>query len=182
MQTRRLTMLAILLTVSVVLNIVERTTMAALTQPFVAFLGPVVGAGGIRIGLANVVILLILYTYGTKDAFALLLFRIMIVGQLAIGLFSVPFFTSLIGGLISFTLMMIFKKFKGFTMISVSIVGAVGHVLGQITVAFVLFGYPILFYLPAMILVSIPAGIFTGKLAERLLVNLKPALESPNKM
>lgn len=177
MQTKRLTMLAILLAASVVLNIVERTTMAALTQPFVAILGPVVGAGGIRIGLANVVILLILYTYGTKDAFALLIFRIIIVGQLAIGLFSVPFFTSLVGGLISFTLMILFKKLQGFSLISVSIVGAVGHVLGQIIVAMVLFGLPILFYLPAMILISIPAGIFTGKLAERLLINLKPALQ-----
>ena len=180
MQTRRLTMLSILLAVSVVLNIVERTTMQALTQPFAIILGPILGAGGIRIGLANVVVLIVLYTYGLRDSFSLLMFRILIVGQLAIGLFSIPFFTSLIGGLVAFTLMILFKNLKGFSIISVSIMGAVGHVIGQILVAVVVFGLiEILVYFPFMLMFSIPAGIFTGKLTEKLLDYLKPVIETP---
>ncbi len=178
MQTRRLTMLAILLAVSVVLNIVERTTMQALTQPFALVLGPIIGAGGIRLGLANVVVLLVLYTYGMRDSFSLLMFRIIIVGQLAIGLFSIPFFTSLVGGLIAFTLMILFKKLKGFSIISVSIMGAIGHVIGQILVAVIVFGLiEILVYFPLMLLISIPAGIFTGKLTEKLLTYLTPVID-----
>ena len=178
MKTRRLTFMAVMLAVSVVLNIVERTTMQALTQPIAVLLGPVVGAGGIRIGLANVVVMLLLYTYGTKDSFVLLLLRIMIVGQLAIGLFSVPFWTSLVGGILAFLLMILFKSLKGFSIISVSIMGAVGHVIGQIIVAILFFEtIGIIAYMPFMLLIAIPAGIFTGRLTAVLLKTLKPIVE-----
>ena len=179
MQTRRLTFLAILLAVSVVLNIVERVTMQALTQPFALLLGPVIGAGGIRIGLANVVVMTVLYTYGLRDSFALLMLRIILVGQLAVGLFSIAFFTSLVGGIVGFFLMVIFKSMRGFSLISVSIMGAVGHVFGQIFVGVIVFALiEIVFYLPFMLMIALPAGVFTGKLTMKLLDILKPQMQS----
>jgi heptaprenyl diphosphate synthase len=178
MQTRRLTFLAVLLAASVVLNIVERVTMQALTQPIAIILGPVVGAGGIRIGLANIVVMLILYNFSTKDAFILLLLRIIIVGQLAIGLFSLPFWTSLMGGVTGFFLMSIIKSFKGFSVISVSIMGAIGHVFGQIFIAVIFFELiEIVVYIPFMLMLSVPAGIFTGRITMKLNTILKPMLQ-----
>ncbi|MFH5881968.1 MAG: Gx transporter family protein [Candidatus Izemoplasmataceae bacterium] len=177
METRRITFLAVLLATSVVLNIVERVTMQALTQPIAIILGPVIGAGGVRIGLANIVVMLILYNFSTKDAFVLLMLRIIIVGQLAIGLFSLPFWTSLMGGLVGFFLMVIFKHFKGFSIISVSIMGAIGHVFGQIFVAVIFFQLiEIVVYVPFMLMLSIPAGIFTGRVTIKLIDIMEPIL------
>ncbi len=174
METKRLTLLAVLLALSVIINIVERVVMLGITSLLGPFFAPLLGAGGLRIGLANIVVLLVLYTYGTRDAFAILFMRVFLVGLLYTALFSVPFFTSLVGGAIAFTLMVLFKSLKGFSLISVSIMGAVGHVMGQMIVAVTIFGFFVIAYFPLMVLISIPAGFVVGKITIRMIEILKP--------
>lgn len=178
MNTRRLTLLSILLALSVVLNIVERVLMQGITALAGPLLAPLLGVGGLRIGLANIVVLLILYTYGKKDSFVVLILRVILVGLLYTGISSVPFYTSLVGGLLAFTMMNIFKLLPGFSIISVSIMGAIGHVVGQMFVAFLFFDYYIAAYFPLMLLLSLPSGFIIGKLTIKLLAILKPLIVS----
>lgn len=162
MQTKRLVLLAILLAVSVVLNIVERVAIGGLT-----------GLPMVRLGLANIVILIVLYIYTVKDAFTLLILRIFLVG-LFTALFSPTFWLSLGGGLLAFLLMVIFKKLRIFTVISVSVMGSFGHAVGQIlTAIFLLSTQELIAYLPVLIALSIPTGIFTGLISKRLITILE---------
>ncbi len=150
-------LLAILLAASVVLNIVERVALGGLT-----------GLPMIRLGLANIIILIILYIYSAKDAFLVLILRIFLVG-LFTALFSPTFWLSFGGGLMAYLLMVSFKATQWFSIIGVSVVGAFGHALGQVLVAMVLLSTQELFlYLPFLVGLSIPTGVFTGLIALKM--------------
>ena len=165
MQTKRLVFLAVMLGVSVVLNIVERTAIQGFS-----------GLPMIRLGLANIVVLILLYTYGRKDAFSVLILRILLVGFVT-GLLSPSFFLSFAGGMVAFTLMTLFKRLPGFTIISVSVMGSLGHAVGQIAMAvFILETSEIVYILPVLIAISIPTGIFTGMVARKLINLMKDQL------
>ncbi len=164
--TRKIVLIAILLAVSIVLNLVERFTIQGFT-----------GLPMVRLGLANIVVLLILYTYGTKDAFAILMLRIVLVAMLSTGLGSVSFMLSLSGGLVAFLLMVTFKTLKGFTVVTVSVMGSLGHAFGQIMMAiFVLATQEIVFVLPILMTLSVPTGIFVGLTTKRLIRILGPQM------
>ena len=158
-RTQKTVLIAVLLAVSIVLNLVERFTLQGFT-----------GLPMVRLGLANIVVLLILYAYGTKDAFAILALRILLVSMLSTGIGSVSFLLSLSGGMVAFLLMVTFKALKGFTIISVSIMGSLGHAFGQIVMAvFILVTDEIIFILPILMTLSVPTGIFVGLTTQRLL-------------
>lgn len=65
---------------------------------------------GIKIGLANIIIVAVLYLYGIKEAFYVSILRIIVVGLLRTGLFSTTFLFSLAGAILSLTAMSILKK------------------------------------------------------------------------
>jgi heptaprenyl diphosphate synthase len=68
----------------------------------------------------------------------------------------------------------LFKHLPGFTIISVSVMGSLGHAVGQILMAiFLLNTEEIVFILPILIAISIPSGIFTGMVARKLLTTMK---------
>jgi len=153
MSTRKMTTLAILLSMSIVVSIVEGMLVPLLS----------ISIPGAKLGLANVVTLVIMYHYSEKDAFTILILRIILVGLLRGTIFNYPFFLSLNGGLVAFGLMYLFKHLKAFNMVSVSIMGSIGHATGQIVTAIFLFATAgIGFYLPILFLISIPTGLFVG--------------------
>ncbi|MDF2486314.1 MAG: putative rane protein, partial [Herbinix sp.] len=88
---------------------------------------------GIKLGLANLVVITALYKMGVKEAFVLSVIRIILVG-FTFGNPSMMMF-SLAGGLLSWLLMVIFQKTKLFGMIGVSIIGGIAHNIGQIVVS-----------------------------------------------
>ena len=176
METRRITLLSVLLALSIVINLVERIVMQTVTGS-IPFLLPLLGAGGLRIGLANTVVLLVLYNYKTRDAFAMLFIRVVIVALATGTFFAVPFYTGLVGGLFAFAMMYTFKKLKVFSLISVSVMGAIGHVVGQITVAMLIVDASVIFYFPFIFLFSIPAGFIVGTITIRLMVYLQPLVK-----
>ncbi len=169
METRKLVLLAILLSVSVVLNIVERVALGGFT-----------GLPMVRLGLANVVVLIVLYVYGFKDALTLMILRIFLVGVFT-ALFSPTFWLSLGGGLTAFTMMISFKSMRVFSILGVSVMGAFGHALGQVVVAMIILStQELILYLPFLVGLSIPTGIFTGVIARKmvgLLYQSQPHLE-----
>lgn len=152
MKTRKLTTLAILLSLSIVMSIVEGLLIPVLS----------ISIPGAKLGLANVITIVIMYYYGEKDAFTVLILRIVLVGVLRGTIFNYPFWLSFSGGMVAFGLMYLFKKVKIFSLVSVSIMGSIGHATGQIMVAILIFTLEIGFYLPVLFLISIPTGLFVG--------------------
>lgn len=158
MNTRKLVRLSMLLSLSIVLSILESMI------PIVGTIVP-----GIKLGLANAVIVFVLYMYSFKEAVYVSILRIIIVGILRTGLFSIMFFFSLSGALMSILFMMLFKKMK-LSIVGVSIVGAVAHSIGQIIVAIIfLNNVNIVYYLPYLLLLSIPTGIIVGISAKEVI-------------
>lgn len=116
---------------------------------------------GIKIGLANLVVLVALYTMGVKQAFVLSLLRIVLVG-FSFGSLSTMLF-SFAGGILSWVLMVVAKKMKGLSMTGVSIIGGIGHNIGQILVAmWVVDTSAVIYYLPILMVSGVIAGCLVG--------------------
>lgn len=112
---------------------------------------------GIKLGLANLVVLTALYSMGVKEAFVLSVIRIVLVG-FTFGNPSTLIF-SLAGGLLSCLMMAAFKKSKLFSVIGVSIIGGISHNVGQIVISiFVVDNINIVYYLPFLLI----SGVITG--------------------
>ena len=129
------------------------------------------GIPGIKLGLANLAVVLCLYYGGTKEALELNITRIFLAGFLFGNLYSICY--SLAGGMLSFFFMWLAKKTNSFTVKGVSVTGGVFHNLGQILIAaFVVKTVGVFFYIPYLLL----AGILTGWLIGFLAVVLQPYL------
>lgn len=166
MNTKKIVFLAIMLSIAIVVSIVESMI-------------PVFWVPGAKLGLANIVTLVILYVYGKKDALMILVLRILLVGLLR-GTFLMPgFFLSVSGGMLAYILMVGFKQMKVFSIVGVSVTGSLGHSLGQILMAVVLLSTPeLIYYFPIIFFISIPTGIFTGYVSLVFLDISKSALHT----
>ena len=115
---------------------------------------------GIKVGLPNIAILLILYRYGVKSAAAVSFIRLVIT-SLLFG--TSTFFYSLAGAALSLTVMALLKKWDKFSAVGVSIAGGVMHNLGQIIVAIFMLGTAeIGYYMFVLAISGTLAGIFIG--------------------
>ena len=124
---------------------------------------------GLKLGLANIIVLIVLYKYDTKDVFFVSILRVVVVGLMRTGLFSINFFFSLSGALFSACSMILFKKTK-LSMIGVSVIGSIFHSIGQILIAILfLKNNNMIYYLPWLLLFSIPTGLFVGYISKKLL-------------
>lgn len=130
-----------------------------------------IGIPGVKPGLANFIILIVLYEFGVKEAFIINFIRILVNGILFANVFSILF--SLSGALISMITMFLVKKVKGISMIGVSIAGGVSHNIGQILIASVIVEtYSVVYYIPVLILSGVITGILVGVLA----LKIKPVI------
>lgn len=163
MEMKKFTRLSLLLALSIVLNIIE--SVIPLFNGYIP---------GLKLGLANIVILFVLYCYSFKDALYVSLLRVVLVGITRTGLFSVAFFFSLGGAFLSIIMMSLFKKMTNLSVIGISIIGSISHSIGQIIMAIILIKSNLMvMYLPWLLLFSIPTGIVTGKIALKMLENFK---------
>jgi heptaprenyl diphosphate synthase len=114
----------------------------------------------LKLGLANIATILALYWLGWKAALTVSVFRILIGSFFTGNLFTPGFFLSISGGLLAVTVMGLFYYLRIFGIISVSVIGAIFHNLGQLLVAvYFLFKNAVIWYLlPVLFL----AGLFTG--------------------
>lgn len=158
MELKKFTRLSMLLALSVVLNLIE--SIIPLFNGFIP---------GFKLGLANSIILLVIYLFSFKDALYISTLRVFLVGILRTGLFSVSFSFSLGGAILSVIVMSLAKKYTKLSIIGVSIVGSISHCIGQILVATVLLNtVNILYYLPWLLIFSIPTGIVIGIISKEL--------------
>ena len=150
--------MSMLLSISIVLGIIE------------SFLPLFDGSiPGLKIGLANIVIIFTLYTYGLKEAILISIIRVFVIGLLRTGLFNYPFFFSLSGAFVSVVVYLL-KKIKIFSIVGISVCGALSHNLAQIfTSYFLLKVNSVFIYLPYLLIFSIPTGIIVGIVSKSLL-------------
>lgn len=112
---------------------------------------------GIKLGVANIAVITILYVLGVKEAIVINLLRIVLTSLLFGNVNS--FLFSISGAALSLTIMIIMKKLDFFSCIGVSVCGGVMHNIGQIIAAvFIMGSEAIVFYLPVLIV----SGVFTG--------------------
>lgn len=127
------------------------------------------GIPGMKLGLANIVTVVVLYTLPAYQALGIQLARIVLVSFL-FGNMSMMIY-SLAGGVLSFLAMFFVKKIKGFSITGVSIAGGVSHNAGQLMAAvFVAGSIKIAFYLPVLLISGLVTGCLIGVLAGRIKV------------
>lgn len=125
---------------------------------------------GIRIGIANIITVMTVFCFGPAFSVTVLFLRV----SLSALLFGSPvsFVYSLLGGMSALAVMYLFKKL-GFTVFGVSVAGATAHNIAQLLAAMVLIGSRyILYYIPALTLAGVVAGIITGGIARVVISRL----------
>lgn len=144
-------------------------TALALIFSYVESLFPIfLGVPGIKLGLANLLILTVLYRWGTKEAYVLSFVRIMLAGFLFGNLFSILY--SLSGALLSLTVMCLLKKTGKFSIIGISMAGGVFHNIGQLLMAgAVLQSFSVIYYFPILLISGMLTGILIGILVQEIL-------------
>lgn len=119
---------------------------------------------GMKLGLANVVIVVVLYHMGAKPAFYISLVRVVLSGLLFAGFAGLLY--SLAGALCSFGIMIVLKKTGKCSIAGVSIMGGVFHNIGQIIVAaLVVENIKIAYYLPFLLVTGVVTGFLIGFVA-----------------
>lgn len=116
------------------------------------------GIPGVKLGLANLVVVVALYIMKPSQAFAISVIRILLASLTFGNVYSLAY--SLCGGLLSFAVMLAFKKSK-LSVIGVSMLGGICHNVGQIVMAAIVMQTArIVYYLPVLLI----AGLITGML------------------
>jgi len=159
MDTKKIAKLSMLLSISVVL---------ALIESFIPIMSGI--APGIKLGLANIVIVFAIYHLSFKDAIYISVLRVILMGILRTGLFSISFFFSLSGALLSIISMYFVKKVTSMSVIGVSVVGAIFHSVGQILIAVIfLSNINIFYYLPVLLISSVITGVIVGIISNKII-------------
>lgn len=163
---RRLTALALLTAAALAIYLLEASLPPPLPVP------------GVKLGLANVITLVLLLCTTPRDAFIVLLLRILL-GSL-LGGQVISFWYSLTGGLFCFIVMWLMGHFlKGHYPVLISISGALAHNAAQLLTAVWITSTPGLWsYVPVLILSAAAAGAFTGLCAQFSCPFLKHYLKS----
>ena len=148
----------------------------AFVLSYIEFLLPLnIGIPGAKIGLANLAVMVTLYTVGEKNAIALSLIRVVLVG-LTFGNVSMMLY-SLAGAVLSLAAMLIAKKTGKLSIAGVSVIGGVFHNIGQIIVAMLVLETDSLFYyLPFLIIVGTVSGVVIGLVAGLITVRVKKVI------
>ena len=125
------------------------------------------GIPGVKLGLTNIVVVLMLYCVGTKEAFAISMLRIVLAGFLFGNLFSILY--SLAGGMVMYLL----KRTGKLGVLPVSVAGGMSHNIGQIAVAaFVVENINIFYYLPVLLVAGIVTGLLIGVAAQEIILRI----------
>lgn len=159
MNTKKIINYSMLLAMSVVLGIID----SFIPVLFVGF----------KLGLANIVIIYTLYKFGFKDAIIISLLRVVLVSILRTGLFSITFYFSITGAFFSIIMMYLFK-FSKLSIIGVSIIGSISHIIGQVIIAYILLNtISIFMMLPYLIIISSITGLIIGIISLEIIEKVK---------
>ena len=149
MKTRKIATLALAIALAMILSFVESQIPAFVAIP------------GVKVGLANIAVVFVLYKLGWKEAVLISLVRVFMVSVL-FGT-AVSLFYSVAGAVLSLTGMVRLKRTGLFSTVAVSVTGGVLHNVGQILMACLLLETNVIvYYLPFLILSGVIAGVVIG--------------------
>lgn len=156
MRTERLAKMGLLLALGMIFSYVEALFPVAPSMP------------GVKIGLANMLVVLLLYSYGFKYGTAYQLTRIFLTAALFGNLFSLIY--SLGGAALSMAVMTGLKKADLLDMAGVSMAGGIAHNAGQLMIAYIMVqNTAVGWYLPVLLITGALSGYVIGILSEILL-------------
>lgn len=126
---------------------------------------------GIKLGLANIIVVIVLYIMTPMAAVIVSLLRIIIISFMFGNMMMLIY--SLSGALLSLFVMSLLKKTNCFSIIGISMAGGVFHNIGQIIAAGFSIGFlSILGYIPVLIIAGIITGIIIGIISGQILIRL----------
>ncbi len=152
LRTKRLALSAILAAMAMIFSYIEALIPLPVPIP------------GIKLGLANLVIVIAIYRLGFKYAFIINCVRILITGLLFTGLFGAIY--SFAGGVLSIVVMYLLYRTGLFSMVGVSMAGGVFHNLGQLLVAcLIMSNFKLMSYFAVLLFSGLISGILIGIVA-----------------
>lgn len=164
-QTKKLVRLSLFLAISVIINLIE-TFYIQIPLPF----------PGVKLGLANIVGLLVLCFYSSGEYFMIGGIRVILVGL--IRGFSYATLIGLGGWLLSSIVVIIIYKTTKASLYGLSLVGAVMHSIGQIfVVAFLYQTLSIVYYLPVLVVLSLLSGYLMALVCKQVLIRLEKVIK-----
>ena len=160
MKTKRITVMAMCVALAMILSYVESQI-------------PSPGIPGVKLGLANIAVIFVLYKLGWTEAVGVSLLRVALVSLLFGHVASLLY--SAAGAVLSLVGMIVLKRWDKLSCVAVSVIGGVLHNVGQILMAWALMGPNVVYYLPVLILSGTVAGIAIGAVSALLVhrVDLK---------
>lgn len=151
METKKIAKLGMLLSISLVLSYLENLLPVMIAVP------------GVKLGLANIITMLLLYHADVPQTFFFMSIRVVLSGLLFSGLSGILY--SFAGGVFCIFIMSIMKRFSIFSMMGVSMMGAIFHNAGQILVAACMMeNANIIYYLPVLCISGTISGLLIGYL------------------
>ena len=149
MKTKKVAMLGLSIALAMIMSYIEVIVPLSFAVP------------GIKMGLANIVIIFVLYKIGTKEAILVSLIRVFLVSLLFSNVMAMWY--SLAGAVLSLGIMWILKKTDKFSVVGVSIAGGIMHNVGQIIMAVIVLGTEqIALYLPVLVITGTVTGVVIG--------------------
>jgi len=151
-------------------------TALALIFSYVETLIPFnIGIPGVKLGLANLIIVIALYKMKLSEVYLLSIVRVLLNGFIFGNYFSIIY--SLAGGLLSLTVMALLKKKGGFSILGISMAGGVMHNVGQLIIAMIIVEtFSVVYYVPVLLISGLITGfvigIASGEMLKRL-VNIQ---------
>lgn len=148
-------------------------TAFAMILSYVESLLPIyIGIPGAKIGLPNLVILIVLMKSGIPDAVMINFVRIVLTGFLFGNLYGILY--SFAGAALSMCVMILCRRIRSLSIIGISLAGGVSHNIGQLLIAaFVVKTAGVFYYLPFLMIAGILTGLLIGIVARILCRTIK---------
>ena len=161
--TKRLAMLGLYTALAMIFGYIE------VLFPIGGLLG---GIPGIKLGLANLVILFMLERFTPWEAALVSVVRILLIDTLFGRVSSIPI--AMGGAFLSLLVMSLLKKHADMTTTAVSIAGGIAHNVGQmLVVLFWLHVWGYIYYAPILIITGMITGYVIGLLVSEVLKRVK---------
>lgn len=130
------------------------------------------GIPGMKLGLANLIVVIGLFFLEPLQVFGILIARIVLVAFMFGNMSSLVY--SLVGGSFSLCVMLLLKRCKGFSMIGISMAGGVSHNVGQLVVAAcVVENLHVFYYMPVLLVAGLLTGMLIGMAARQTMPYLR---------
>lgn len=129
------------------------------------------GIPGVKLGLANLIIVIALYKMKLSDVYLLSIVRVVLNGFIFGNYFSIIY--SLAGGLLSLSTMAFLKKSKKFSIFGISMAGGVMHNIGQLIIAMIIVEtFSVAYYVPVLLVAGLVTGFIIGIASGEMLKRL----------